>query len=124
MCPNRANVAISVKSDLFNNIYQIIHLDALCNECGNCETFCPYQGAPYKDKFTLFWDEKDFYDSQNNGFLLVSENGTVDFKVRLNSQISKVKFDENGAYEGLLPAEIAKLIWTVYKDYNYLINVT
>ena len=31
-----------------------------CNECGNCETFCPYASAPYKDKFTLFNSEADF----------------------------------------------------------------
>jgi putative selenate reductase len=22
----------------------------MCNECGNCATFCPHQGKPYRDK--------------------------------------------------------------------------
>ena len=24
---------------------QIVHVDRMCNECGNCETFCPYASA-------------------------------------------------------------------------------
>jgi putative selenate reductase len=39
VCPNRANVAIRIKyaGQGFKDIYQILHLDGLCNECG------PYQ---------------------------------------------------------------------------------
>ena len=44
----------------------------MCNECGNCETFCPWASAPYKDKFTLFSTEKEFDESKNSGFLLLS----------------------------------------------------
>jgi putative selenate reductase len=29
------------------------HADS-CNECGNCDTFCPEQGAPYRDKPGFF----------------------------------------------------------------------
>ncbi|MCL2220997.1 MAG: putative selenate reductase subunit YgfK [Oscillospiraceae bacterium] len=64
VCPNRANVNIEV-----NGSAQIIHIDFMCNECGNCKIFCPYSGAPYTDKFTLFINEEDFHDSDNNGVL-------------------------------------------------------
>ena len=58
VCPNRANVAIHVPGKCKA---QIIHVDGMCNECGNCEVFCPYKGGrPYKDKFTLYWSEEDF----------------------------------------------------------------
>ena len=50
---------------------QIIHVDGMCNECGNCKTFCPYDSAPYQDKFTLFWSQEDFDNSKNEGFLLL-----------------------------------------------------
>ncbi|MFW5724915.1 MAG: putative selenate reductase subunit YgfK [Bacteroidota bacterium] len=30
--------------------YQIYNIADWCNECGNCRTFCPTMGAPYKDK--------------------------------------------------------------------------
>ncbi|MDK2808933.1 MAG: putative selenate reductase, partial [Clostridiales bacterium] len=49
VCPNRANVAIKVEG---KPMMQIIHVDKMCNECGNCKSFCPYDSAPYKDKFT------------------------------------------------------------------------
>ncbi|MDF8149820.1 hypothetical protein P4740_15475, partial [Listeria monocytogenes] len=63
VCPNRANIVVYVEGKP-----QIVHVDRMCNECGNCETFCPYASAPYKDKFTLFNSEADFYDSTNSGF--------------------------------------------------------
>jgi putative selenate reductase len=71
VCPNRANVGIRV-----NGKPQIVHVDGMCNECGNCGFFCPHTGLPYKDKFTLFWSEEDFKDSTNKGVLFV-DNKTV-----------------------------------------------
>ena len=56
VCPNRANIAIQVPG---MEKHQIIHVDYLCNECGNCKSFCPYSSAPYLDKFTLFETEAD-----------------------------------------------------------------
>lgn len=64
VCPNRANITVEADGGL-----QILHIDRLCNECGNCATFCPYNSAPYKDKFTLFTTEADFTDSENEGFV-------------------------------------------------------
>ena len=78
VCPNRANIAVSAESRR-----QIVHVDYLCNECGNCETFCPYSGAPYKEKFTLFACEEDFENSENPGFLPL-ENGSV--RVRIDGK--------------------------------------
>ena len=71
-CPNRANVAIQVPAGTtsFKNVTQILHIDGLCNECGNCQTFCPWLGSPYTDKLTLFWTESAFRESTNSGFLL------------------------------------------------------
>jgi putative selenate reductase len=67
VCPNRANVAITVPG--FADPRQIVHIDGLCNECGNCGTFCPHAGLPYKDKITIFWTREAFEDSTNVGFL-------------------------------------------------------
>lgn len=66
VCPNRANVLIVV-----DGRHQILHLDGMCNECGNCGIFCPHTGDPYRDKATLFWTEEDFNDSENKGFYRV-----------------------------------------------------
>ena len=80
VCPNRANVAIKVPGLAQE---QIIHVDGMCNECGNCAVFCPYDGRPYKDKFTLFWSEEDFENSENQGFLLLDNGDFGKFRVRL-----------------------------------------
>lgn len=77
VCPNRANVTISVPA--YRDIHQILHIDGMCNECGNCGIFCPHKGDPYKDKITLFWTEADFVDSTNTGFL---KTGPTSYKVR------------------------------------------
>lgn len=96
VCPNRANIALEIQSPLFNDKYQIIHLDGMCNECGNCSTFCPYNNNPYKDKFTIFWTEKDFLSSFNNGCLLQSYNNKQYFKIRLDQEYFKIPANQDG----------------------------
>lgn len=88
----------------------------MCNECGNCEVFCPYKGGrPYKDKFTLYWTEEDFLDSTNEGFLPLE--GTQ-VKVRLDGKVETVDV----AGETDLSADAVAVIRTVLKDYAYLIH--
>ncbi len=97
VCPNRANITLAVSNEtFFNDTAQILHIDGLCNECGNCATFCPYQGKPYEDKITLFWTNEDFEQSRNNGFLLSAKNGDYLFKVRLKDRTGNVKLSPNG----------------------------
>jgi putative selenate reductase len=68
VCPNRANIAIEVDSPYVDDLYQILHMDALCNECGNCATFCVHRGEPYADKPRLFLEEADFRAADDNAF--------------------------------------------------------
>lgn len=70
VCPNRANAVIYIDGG-FGSTHQIIHLDGMCNECGNCGVFCPHEGNPYKDKVTVFWSKEDFNDSTNIGFVVI-----------------------------------------------------
>ncbi|MEG2204829.1 MAG: putative selenate reductase subunit YgfK, partial [Oscillospiraceae bacterium] len=108
VCPNRANVSVMV-----NGRPQIVHLDGLCNECGNCATFCPYDSAPYRDKFTLFWSKADFESSKNEGFLPL-ENGRV--LVRLDGAIEQEALNQNA-----LPDELAALMRAVCGEYSHLL---
>jgi len=64
VCPNRANVIVAAEGRP-----QVLHLDDLCNECGNCALFCPYDARPYQDKITLFSSAEEFRDSANSGFV-------------------------------------------------------
>ncbi len=128
VCPNRANVAVKIPG--FRDYNQILHLDYLCNECGNCETFCPYQGAPYKDKFTLFLNEKDMMVNGNNGFLLISEKDTIEFKVRVNDKFFMINFDKSGKLlnsksdHGIKKKSefdaLINMIWWTYENQKFL----
>jgi len=113
VCPNRANVAIRVPG---RKEPQILHLDYLCNECGNCASFCPYASAPYRDKFTLFENEKDFADSTNAGFCVTNPK-KKQVKVRLNG--AEEKIDLTRATD--LDKDIEVLILTVLREYPYLL---
>lgn len=113
VCPNRANVSIFVPEI---KQHQIIHVDSLCNECGNCETFCPYDSAPYKDKLTLFDSEEDMMDSTNDGFTVLDADKVI-VKLRLKG---KEFIYEYGTQNELVTEEIGLLIKEVCKNYRYL----
>ena len=104
VCPNRANEAVWLEGRL-----QIVHIDARCNECGNCATFCPYASAPYKDKFTWFTDEKALRASENPGWTLLEGGETL---VRLNGRITTLE-DETVPAEliALMKAAVAQMPW-------------
>ena len=126
VCPNLANLPIKV--DGMRDENQILHIEGLCNECGNCEVFCPYDSDPAKDKFTLFWDVNEFEKyTQQEGYVytgestlkmrhretiydLVLENGEVSF--------SDSAFQANAEMQGLL-----KMISTVENQYPYLLHL-
>ncbi|MDU7163265.1 MAG: putative selenate reductase subunit YgfK [Anaerococcus vaginalis] len=113
VCPNRANVAIKV--DGFNNLHQIIHLDGMCNECGNCGFYCPHSGRPYKDKLTVFWTKEDFDDSTNTGFLKDGDK----YIVRLeNGKVIEVENLND------LSENMAKLIKAIEQNYAYYVKPT
>ncbi|HBF38677.1 MAG TPA: putative selenate reductase subunit YgfK [Firmicutes bacterium] len=121
VCPNRANVAIRVTGSNLKCYQQIIHIDGMCNECGNCAVFCPYEGAPYQDKLTLYQNEADFEMGKNAGFVLVDRK-TNHFKVRIGDEISDLRYDKLDQFAGNVSPELASIIWTIYKDHDYLIK--
>jgi len=120
VCPNRANIMIKV--DGFKNPNQIVHADGMCNECGNCASFCPYDGAPYLDKLTLFLTEEDFDNSKNSGFLLLEDGDAPTFKIRVSGKELTTTFNSLGKTDDAqVSPEISNLVWAVYVDYPYLL---
>ncbi len=92
VCPNMANFAYTIKPVRYQlekvlidsnggiqiqpdftfeikQQVQILNIANFCNECGNCSTFCPTQGAPYKDKPKFHLTVKSFKES-NGGYML------------------------------------------------------
>ncbi len=48
---------------------QILNIGDYCNECGNCTTFCPTSGAPYKTK-PRFCISRDAFEKEENAYFL------------------------------------------------------
>lgn len=95
VCPNAANFSIStgkIKQETWNYRFthgtfipmpgelfelkkanQIANLADFCNECGNCDTFCPEDGGPFIEKLRFFFNEQDFNSLKDyDGFVFAS----------------------------------------------------
>ncbi len=122
VCPNRANVNLAI--DGFRDEYQIVHIDAYCNECGNCATFCPYNGKPYIDKFTVFSMAEDFENSKNSGFFVKGH----DVSLRLADSVYNLSIDEEGNLFGDNEPvhsdypDVKRVVAAVYTKYAYLLG--
>jgi putative selenate reductase len=57
VCPNDANFAFPMSSTPevpLAEARQIANFADFCNDCGNCDTFCPEDGGPFRLKPRLF----------------------------------------------------------------------
>jgi len=129
VCPNRANFALPItEKGEFAQSLQILHIDALCNECGNCGIFCPYEGEPYRGKPSLFRSRPAMDASRNAGFAIIAcrDDGGAGHGPSL-----LVRESPDGALVELSYAEwaqkgsggrIAALARTVFRDYSYLLG--
>lgn len=114
VCPNRANVSVKVPG---SRMPAIVHVDYMCNECGNCKSFCPYDSAPYKEKFTLFANEKDFGDSENDGFVIL-DSKTLRTRVRVGGSVTEEVLSEA---DSKLFAGLKNVIVSIKENYSYLL---
>ncbi len=83
VCPNRAiatyfldpqprSSSLSLAAD---QTAQVAVMADFCNECGNCATFCPTMGRPWRDKPRIYFDRGGFEAEDDNAFMLVRING-------------------------------------------------
>lgn len=112
LCPNRANVVITVAGQR-----QMLHLDGLCNECGNCASFCPEKFAPYLEKFTVFCSPEEMENSRNSGFAPLDQQ-RYRFAVRLNGQRWELDLTQP---DPAIPRDLVDIILTVVDVYPYLL---
>ena len=111
VCPNRANVPIVLP----DGRREILHVDRMCNECGNCTASCPYDSAPYRDKITLFPDRESFDGSDGAaGFLPLGGRKVL---LRLDGRVCETDLDRED--EGV-PSDIRSFLLTVLDRYAYL----
>jgi len=134
VCPNRANIGIRItpfdrelpvfeirdrslcattneRIDILQS-RQIVHIDDLCNECGNCATFCVHQGRPYRDKPRLFLNQEGFEAETDNAYWIEDDgiSSRVDGKThRLQSASGNQWIYETPVARLLLDREFAVL---------------
>ncbi|MBI5532596.1 MAG: putative selenate reductase subunit YgfK [Deltaproteobacteria bacterium] len=112
VCPNRANQAwftplmtlqlpslvvrdgrLETDSDdrfRLRQPIQIINVADFCNECGNCTTFCPTAGAPYRDKPRLHLDREGFDKAPYDAFVFDGTRQTPSLVARIAGAVYKV----------------------------------
>ena len=120
VCPNRANTIVTVPGG-FHDGYQVVHIDAFCNECGNCATFCPWEGRPYRDKLTVFAAEEDFTDSTNPGFFAKADGG----KIRVGGRVGRLSVDGSlNVTADVGDAAMLAVVQAIVRGYGYLLGDT
>lgn len=71
VCPNDAFFKLPTQGIAnLEGRQQYLLFSELCNECGNCMTFCPEQGDPAQIKPRLYLDESRFEQASGPRFLL------------------------------------------------------
>ena len=75
VCPNLAlqTYEVDSSSTLAGQRYQVAVIADLCNECGNCTTFCPTSGRPFRDKPRLYVDRDEFDAQRDNAFMIFKD---------------------------------------------------
>jgi putative selenate reductase len=121
VCPNRAIISYPAHSyeilvpsflwtgeeltrqedEVFQAIqpYQIAILTDFCNECGNCATFCPTAGKPYRDKPRFYLRQTEFEAEDNNAFQMSKTDKGWVINGRFNGETHTVELiDSEVAY--------------------------
>jgi putative selenate reductase len=112
VCPNRANIAYTmdpvectiqralrkddrieiedVETIRIDQFFQIINIGDFCNECGNCSTFCPTSGEPYRIKPKFYLTSQSFAQ-ESNGYMLA--DGML--KARVDGELETLSQQED-----------------------------
>lgn len=106
----------------FEQNTQIITIGDFCNECGNCDTFCPTAGAPYKTKPHIYLSKESFAQESEGYFI---DDDSIFSKSDNFNEIMKIENDHLLYSNNYLSAIIDKsslVIQTVHSkvDYDYL----
>jgi len=82
--------------------FQIAVLTDFCNECGNCTTFCPTAGEPYREKPRLYLDRAEFETQQDNAFMIFRDTDTWVMEARWQNETHRIELNGKLDYQGPL----------------------
>ncbi len=82
--------------------HQIAIISDLCNECGNCDVFCPEQGEPYIFKPTLCMTEHAFNERSKDGdFCILNNKNSMVIRSRFEGTTYQLVIEDDSAiYSG------------------------
>lgn len=102
--------AVPAGNFVLNKLEQIANLADFCNECGDCDTYCPEHGGPFIEKPRFFFSEASYRKfSKYDGFYFPTSDSMIG---RIHGQEYSLSFDEqkneycwrNGGVEFVLDA--------------------
>ena len=108
VCPNLA--LLTYETDVpdpdaaVQQPFQVAVLSDLCNECGNCTTFCPTAGQPWRDKPRLYLDRPEFEAQHDNAFMVFRNEGRWAMDARWQGATHHIELDSDLGYDGDKPA--------------------
>ena len=96
VCPNLALQTYEIDStaEQPRQRYQVAVIADLCNECGNCTTFCPTSGHPYRDKPRLYIDRGEFESQDDNAFMVFADEDGWSIDARVQGETHHVNLDD------------------------------
>lgn len=108
VCPNRANQAYTLRpvrlelpalvmrdgaivaegARIFSidQPVQIVNIADFCNECGNCTTFCPTAGLPFRDKPRFWLDRQGYEEARDDAFRMERLNGALVVEAKIGGR--------------------------------------
>jgi putative selenate reductase len=120
VCPNRANLAYGIEPFslalpllvqrqgrlvaegsvpfAITQRVQTLNIADFCNECGNCDTFCPAAGAPYKDKPRFWVDEEGYLTARGDAFRMERHPEGLSIDARLGGSTYRLDLGETEAW--------------------------
>jgi putative selenate reductase len=70
---------------------QILKLADFCNECGNCTSFCPTAGQPWRQKPGFWLDRAGFEAARGDAFSLLREGGRLTIEARIEGRRHRLR---------------------------------
>ena len=96
------NGAVEIMEDRVFEVsqkYQILNIANFCNECGNCNTFCPSAGVPYKEKPRFYLTISSFNEADEGYYFAnLKDRKNLIFKHK-NHITTLTELDDEYIYE-------------------------
>ncbi|MDZ7359824.1 MAG: glutamate synthase [candidate division KSB1 bacterium] len=74
--------------------HQIANYADFCNECGNCDVFCPEHGGPHLKKPRFFGSRESWQkDAKSNGFFVEKHQGAILMHGRIDDHLYTLRVD-------------------------------